>query len=350
MEIAPKPKIGLYLWPIWGLLLFLLCSLWLGWESPHPIESSKHLPPFSRDSDSGHFFLLGTDLFGRDMLSLVCFNGRRSFLLALWTTGLMGFIGMCVGGLISSSQNRRQKIGLFSVLSVIFGLIPATFYSLWLRKFILLEATQSSVLQGVLQIFISLTLFVIIIFLCRQLGKRLDKWVKWEWEVNLEELWLWLLQIVDSLPLMVVILTVMVIFQERSLFLVMSLIALVSWLQIALLTRAQILRERELPYMEANTMLGYSRFYSFWRHMVPNILPPIIGILALTISRVIITESALDFLGLISEYEGLGRMLSTARNYWQYLWLGIVPGIVLSIIIVLVDLSGERLRQFWEKK
>ncbi|MEO0896744.1 MAG: ABC transporter permease subunit [Bacteroidota bacterium] len=334
-------------WPLWTFLLIYLCTWIWGYSAPESLFPN-HLPPFSQVN--GETLFLGTTLDGKSMFHAIMYGGRMSLGWSLATTASLGLLGICVGGWMSFLAGDQKQYGPFQLIGTLIGFFLGAFYGFVLRKYDILLASESGLGNVLGQLCLSLILFLGIAILFTRMGKWLDKKLEFQWAFSWEEFWLWALQVLDSLPVLLLIITLAAVFQERSIGLIMALIALTSWVQIALLTRGLILKERDLPYIEASTMLGYSRFYIFRRHLLPNIMPAIFVVLALTIGRVIVAESSLGFLGLVEDMEGLGKLLSISRPKPQYPWLGILPGIFLIIVLLLIHVAGERLKLFGDKK
>ena len=96
----------------------------------------------------------------------------------------------------------------------------------------------------------------------------------------------------------------MAIFQQRSFLLVFLVLGLFGWFTMSRIVRGQILSLKEREFVEAARALGARPASIIWRHMIPNILGPVIVYMTLNIPAVILSESFLSFLGLgISEPE-----------------------------------------------
>lgn len=333
-------------WPFWLFgLIVLAASLVASWGEPQVFPHSNHLAPLS-SNEEGHFFLLGTTPRGKDLFQAILYGSGFSIWLGLLTTLLIGIIGLGVGMLMGYYYKKRGQTGPFALFFLLVGGLVGYFYGFGLRKFQILDAADESIFGGLGQILLGCLIFLLIGGLFYTLGKKLDQRFGLRWSFAMGEGMTWLLQVLDSLPTLLLILTLMAIFQDRSLVLVMVLIALTSWSRIALLARGQVLKESELPYVEAARMLGMTDLRIFRRHLLPNILPSVAVVLALAVGRIILVESSLGFLGLIDDYEGLGGLLSRSRGKPDYPWLGIFPGFMLALIILLIHQIGERLKVF----
>ena len=143
----------------------------------------------------------------------------------------------------------------------------------------------------------------------------------------------------------------------KGIFNVMATLVVLEWAYYARTARAQALVERQKEYVEAARGLGVSAWHIMVRHILPNCLPPLIVIGTLQIARAITLEATLSFLGLgvpITE-PSLGLLISNGYQYMlsgQY-WISFYPGIALLVVIVAINLVGDRLRDVmnprWQK-
>jgi len=113
------------------------------------------------------------------------------------------------------------------------------------------------------------------------------------------------------------------------------------------LTRAQVLQVKVEDYIEAARAVGNSPLRIMWRHILPNIVPPLIVQATLAIAAAIIAEAALSFLGLGQQppAPSWGSMLNTAKNYIDNApWMAIWPGISIFLLVLSFNLLGDGLR------
>ncbi len=113
------------------------------------------------------------------------------------------------------------------------------------------------------------------------------------------------------------------------------------------LTRAQVLNVKVEDYIEAARAVGNPPFRIAWRHVLPNILPPVIVQATLAIAAAIIAEASLSFLGLGQQppAPSWGSMLNTAKNYVDNApWMAIWPGLAIFLLVLSFNLLGDGLR------
>jgi len=122
----------------------------------------------------------------------------------------------------------------------------------------------------------------------------------------------------------------------------------VQWAYFARTVRGSALVERSKEYVEAATCLGLSHNRIVFRHMLPNVMPPLIVVGTVQVAHAIALEATLSFLGIglpVTE-PSLGLLISNGFEYMMSgkYWISIYPGIALLVTIVSINLVGDRLR------
>ncbi|VTU14898.1 MULTISPECIES: ABC transporter permease [unclassified Variovorax] len=122
-------------------------------------------------------------------------------------------------------------------------------------------------------------------------------------------------------------------------------IAIVSWPQVARLTRGEFLSIKEREYVQAARCAGEGPVSIVWRHILPNALSPIIVTGSLSIATAILIESALSFMGLGDpNLISWGYMVGTARTMIrQAWWMSFFPGMAILLTVLAINLVGEAL-------
>ena len=129
-----------------------------------------------------------------------------------------------------------------------------------------------------------------------------------------------------------------------------TLIALivVQWAYFARTVRGSALVERRKEYVESAHCLALSRFRILLKHLLPNVLAPIIVVGTVQTASAITLEATLSFLGLgVEQTEpSLGSLISNGFQYVHsgYYWISIYPGLALLLTIVSINIVGDRLR------
>jgi len=124
-------------------------------------------------------------------------------------------------------------------------------------------------------------------------------------------------------------------------------LSLTIWVVYCRVVRAEVLSIRERDYVLAARAMGASDLRIILRHILPNVLAPILVISTLQMGIVIISEASLNFLGVgvQSSVPTWGGMLSDGREFMRDAWwLATFPGIAISIVVLGVNLLGDGLR------
>lgn len=116
----------------------------------------------------------------------------------------------------------------------------------------------------------------------------------------------------------------------------------------ARIVRGSVLSIRNLQYIEAATSVGNTSTRIMWRHVLPNVVAPIIVIASIQIGNAILAEAALSFLGLginDAAHPSWGAMLQESRANWlEAWWLSVIPGAAISAAVLAFNLFGDALR------
>jgi peptide/nickel transport system permease protein len=132
-----------------------------------------------------------------------------------------------------------------------------------------------------------------------------------------------------------------------GLFNLVLALSLTIWVVYCRVVRAEVLSIRERDYVLAARAMGASDLRIILRHVLPNVLAPILVISTLQMGVVIISEASLNFLGVgvQSSVPTWGGMLSDGREFMRDAWwLATFPGIAISIVVLGVNLLGDGLR------
>lgn len=160
-----------------------------------------------------------------------------------------------------------------------------------------------------------------------------------------------------SLPLLPLLLVVIMLFREPLkdsfgpslgiFLLVVAIIGATSWMQTARVVRGDVLAIKEEEFVLAAESVGTRQRRIVSRHIVPNVLSPVIVAASIGTANAIITESALSFLGLgfPADFPTWGRLLFDAKDYMNInIWRVIWPGVLISVTVMCVNFIGDGLR------
>lgn len=127
----------------------------------------------------------------------------------------------------------------------------------------------------------------------------------------------------------------------------------VGWASYARVVRALVLSLRERPFVDAARATGASESHVLFRHVLPNVLPPVVVLATVEMGEIILALSALSFLGLGAQPPApeWGAMLSDARGYlFTAPRLMIAPGLAITIAVVGLNLLGDGLRDLLDPR
>ena len=148
-------------------------------------------------------------------------------------------------------------------------------------------------------------------------------------------------------PTMFLILTVVALLPP-SIYNIMVVIGVTSWMGTARFVRAEFLSLREQDFVVAAVALGLPERRIIFRHMVPNAVAPVLVSATIGVAGAILTESALSFLGFGVQPPSAtwGNVLADGRSYlFDAPWLFFVPGAAIFAVVLAFNLVGEGLRE-----
>ena len=147
-------------------------------------------------------------------------------------------------------------------------------------------------------------------------------------------------------PSFFLILTVVALL-PASIYNIMIVIGLTSWMVSARLVRAEFLSLREQDFVAAARALGVGNLRIILRHMMPNAMGPVLVSATIGIAYAILTEAGLSFLGfgVPPPHATWGNILSDGRRFiFDAPWLTFIPGIAILVVVLAFNLFGEGLR------
>jgi len=159
----------------------------------------------------------------------------------------------------------------------------------------------------------------------------------------------WLMRFTDAvmaLPTFFLILAVVAVFGGGPVV-VMLVIGLTSWMQVARIARGEYLRWRVAEFVDAARAVGASDAQIIMRHIFPQVVPSIIVTATLGVAFAILTESALSYLGLGIQppTPSWGNMLQHAQQYlWSAPHLAVYPGLMILLTVLSYNFLGDGLR------
>lgn len=138
---------------------------------------------------------------------------------------------------------------------------------------------------------------------------------------------------------------------SQSIPLVIAVLGLTGWLQLAFLVRGEVLKQSALPYIQSCVVSGVADRHIMFRHLLPNIIPPVLISFTFAISGAILGESGLSFLGFGVQppTASWGNLLRQSFNNSLFYWhLTLFPGLALFIAVLSFNFTGEGLRRAFD--
>jgi oligopeptide transport system permease protein len=153
-------------------------------------------------------------------------------------------------------------------------------------------------------------------------------------------------EILGGLPLIFFVIFLTVVFGRNEYLLFVS-IGAVGWLTLARIVRGQTLSIRRQEYIEAAIASGAGTARIIRKHVLPNVIGPVIVYATLTVPQIILLESFLSFLGLgVREPRAsLGTLIAEGAGEMEAApWILLAPGVFLTLLLVCLNIFGDRLR------
>lgn len=161
-----------------------------------------------------------------------------------------------------------------------------------------------------------------------------------------------LVDIMLCFPSFFLILTVVALL-PASLYNIMIVIGLTSWMGTTRFVRAEFLSLREQDFVAAVKALGVGHFRIIFRHMIPNAIAPVLVSATIGIASAILTEAGLSFLGfgVPPPHATWGNILSGGKGFiFDAPWLTFIPGFAILVVVLSFNLFGEGLRDVLNPK
>lgn len=288
---------------------------------------------------------LGTDALGRDVAAGMIHGTRTAMLVGVVSMSIATLIGILLGAFAGYFGDDRMKVSRIRIWLNLLALFLAFFYAFIVRGYSMADGINKSGLFvelgktfGLIAlIFAAANLLVIPLKKIGFFGKKVT--------VAVDLLIMRFIEVVNSVPVLILILCIVAIIKNPSLVYVMIIIGAVSWTGIATFIRAELLRVRRLEYIEAAQAFGYSEWRTIIYHAIPNSLTSVLITIAFGIASAILTESFLSFIGVgvPAEQVTWGSLLSESRDKFQAWWLAVFPGIAIFATVTIFNLIGEGL-------
>ena len=168
---------------------------------------------------------------------------------------------------------------------------------------------------------------------------------RFRWPVD--DVIMWLVNVIWSVPTLLLVIAITLAL-GKGFVQVFIAVGLTMWVEVARIVRGEVIRTREMEYVEAAKALGYTHGRILFRHILPNVMGPVIVISAANFATAILMEAGLSFLGIGAQLPMVswGGMI---RSYYPYittgLWhMALLPGVCIMLLTLAFMLVGNGLR------
>jgi len=199
----------------------------------------------------------------------------------------------------------------------------------------LMIGTRVSLSVGFISVFISLVIGIL-------LGALAGFFRGW-----IDNLIIWFINVVWSIPTLLLVIAITFAL-GKGFWQVFIAVGLTMWVEVARVVRGQMMSLREKEFVEAGKALGFRNFRIIFRHILPNVMGPVIVISAANFASAILIEAGLSFLGIGVQppMPSWGTMLKENYAYiiLHYAYLALLPGIAIMLMVLAFMLIGNGLR------
>lgn len=173
--------------------------------------------------------------------------------------------------------------------------------------------------------------------------KLLGRTFRWP----VDDVIMWLVNVIWSIPTLLLVIAITLAL-GKGFVQVFIAVGLTMWVEVARVVRGEVIRVREMEFVEAAKALGYSHGRIIFKHIMPNVMGPVIVISAANFATAILMEAGLSFLGIGAQLPMVswGSMI---RSYYPYIatdlpHLAILPGLCIMVLTLAFMLVGNGLR------
>ncbi len=205
----------------------------------------------------------------------------------------------------------------------------------------ILAGARISFFIGFVAVFISLVIGIFLGSIAGYFGGRVDSLI------------MWIINVTWSIPTLLLVIAITLAL-GKGFWQVFIAVGLTMWVEVARVVRGQIISVKEMQYITAARALGYTDFRIIVKHILPNIMAPIIVISAANFAAAILIESGLSFLG-IGAQPPMASWGAMIKDHYNYIILGkpylaVIPGLCIMSLVMAFMLIGNALRDALDVK
>ena len=199
---------------------------------------------------------------------------------------------------------------------------------------------------------ISFTIGFVAVFISLLIGIALGSLAGY-FEGKVDAVIMWIINVTWSIPTLLLVIAITLTL-GKGFWQVFVAVGLTMWVEVARIVRGQVLSVKRMQYVTAARALGYHDFRIIIKHILPNIMAPVIVISAANFAAAILIESGLSFLGIGAQppMPSWGAMI---KDHYSYIILGkpylaIIPGLAIMSLVMAFMLIGNALRDALDVK
>jgi peptide/nickel transport system permease protein len=292
----------------------------------------EEVPPLGR-------YLFGTDELGRDVFARMLQGSWVSLTVGFVAVGISVIIGIFLGGLAGYFGQESIRLQHLVIAALIFTAIALQIFHRW--GYGILALAGAAVLM-----------FYARCKACSAQTPKTDAGLLNKEMFSVDTLIMRFVDIMLCFPSFFLILTVVALL-PASIYNIMIVIGLTSWMGTTRFVRAEFLSLREQDFVAAARALGLGNYRIIFRHMMPNALAPVLVSATIGVATAILTEAGLSFLGfgVPPPHATWGNILSDGKRFiFDAPWLTFIPGTAIFIVVLSFNLFGEGLRDVFNPK
>lgn len=302
------------------------------------VKNGNYRSPFAKqDTGERARHYLGTDKLGRDVLAGLIAGSRVSVIVGIGALLISLILGIPLGGVAGFFGNKALSgTRAFWWGWSIGGSLGILYAAINLLPFFQLTGFFSTALVLLLGFFVGGLLLANLLRLLPPMRKPMS--------FPADTFVLQGIELFVNIPGLVLLIALLAIINRPSIWLVALIIGVLRWTSVARYLRAEMLRIRSLPYIEAARISGIGRWRILFRHALPNALGPIIVVSCFGLGGAILLEAFLSFLGIgiPANQVTWGSLLGQSRSHPSAWWMAFFPGILLTFTVLAANLLGER--------
>lgn len=205
----------------------------------------------------------------------------------------------------------------------------------------ILIGSRISFFIGFIAVFISLVIGVFMGSIAGYFGGKVDTFI------------MWIINVTWSIPTLLLVIAITLAL-GKGFWQVFIAVGLTMWVEVARVVRGQIISVKEMQYVTAARALGFNDYRIITKHILPNIMAPVIVISAANFAGAILIESGLSFLG-IGAQPPMASWGAMIKDHYNYIILGkpylaLIPGLCIMILVMAFMLIGNALRDALDVK